>query len=226
LGCIAIDVLGPTSGLFSWVHFLRKTVHFSGKCSHHRANNVERIVIDGGEIEIVRKAARTSSASGEMGEGGDTLKVYRAPLPAPQLRARKEIVVPGEPTPRRVNHGLILAIARAKTWMQGFRDGRYQDIAEIAQRFKLNDAHVRRLLRFGYLAPDIVEAVVEGRQPHALTVRRLLQGDSMRMGRSAQGIRIRRLPLSGTVLVRRVIKSAIPRSCCKGIRPNMVCGAR
>jgi hypothetical protein len=35
------------------------------------------------------------------------------------------------PTPRRVNHGLILAIARAKTWMQGLRDGRYQDTAEI-----------------------------------------------------------------------------------------------
>ena len=83
-------------------------------------DNVERIVVDGGEIEIVRKAARTSSASGETGEGGDTLKVYRAPLPAPQLRARKEIVVAGEPTPQRVNYGLILAIARAKTWTQGF----------------------------------------------------------------------------------------------------------
>jgi hypothetical protein len=111
-----------------------------------------------------------------MGDGSDTPRIYRAPLPAPQLRARKEIVVPGEPTPRRVNHGLILAIARAKTWMQGLRDGRYQDTAKIAQRFKLNDAHVRRLLRFGYLAPDVVEAIVEGRQPRALTVRQLLQG--------------------------------------------------
>jgi hypothetical protein len=80
-----------------------------------------------------------------------------------------------EPTPRRVNHGLILAIARAKTWMQGFLDGD-TTTPPIAQRFKLNDAHVRRLLRFGYLAPDIVEAIVEGRQPRALTVRRLLQG--------------------------------------------------
>ena len=139
-------------------------------------DNIERIVVGRGEIEIVWKATRASSASGETGNGCDTPKVYRAPLPAPQLRARKEIVVPGEPTPRRVNHGLILAIARAKIWMQGLRDGRYQDTAKIAQRFKLNDAHVRRLLRFGYLAPDVVEAIVEGRQPRALTVRQLLQG--------------------------------------------------
>jgi site-specific DNA recombinase len=139
-------------------------------------DNIERIVVGRGEIEIVWKATRTSSASGETGDGCDTPNVYRAPLPAPQLRPRKETVVPGEPTPRRVNHGLILAIARAKTWMQGLRDGRYQDTAKIAQRFKLNDAHVRRLLRFGYLAPDVVEAIVEGRQPRALTVRQLLQG--------------------------------------------------
>ena len=71
-------------------------------------DNIERIVVGRDEIEIVWKATRTSSASGETGDGCDTPKVYRAPLPAPQPRARKEIVVPGEPTPRRVNHGLIL----------------------------------------------------------------------------------------------------------------------
>jgi hypothetical protein len=92
-------------------------------------------------------------------------------VPAPQPRARKEIIIPGEPTARRVNHGLILAIARAKRWMQGLCDGTYHDTDEIARHFKLNDAHV-----FGYLAPDIIEAIVEGRQPRALTVRRLLKG--------------------------------------------------
>jgi hypothetical protein len=35
---------------------------------------------------------------------------------------------------------------------------------------------VRRLLRFAYLAPDIVEAIAEGRQPRTLTVKLLLQG--------------------------------------------------
>jgi hypothetical protein len=40
----------------------------------------------------------------------------------------------------------------------------------------LSDPHVRRLLRFACLAPDIVAAIVEGRQPRTLTVKRLLQG--------------------------------------------------
>ena len=188
-------------------------------------DNVERIVVDGGEIEIVRKAARTSSASGETGEGGDTLKVYRATLPAPQLRARKEIVVPGEPTPRRVNHGLILAIARAKTWMQGFLDGD----TTTPPRSPNGSSSTTRMSAgcCGLAIWPLISSNHRGGAPAPCPdSQAAATGDSMRMGRSAQGIRIRRLTLSGTVLVRRVIKSAIPRSCCKGIRPNMVCRAR
>jgi hypothetical protein len=56
------------------------------------------------------------------------------------------------------------------------QQGEYADTAEIAQRHGLSEPHVRRLLRFAYLAPDIVEAIVEGRQPRTLTVKLLLQG--------------------------------------------------
>src|SRR5262245_34739494 len=61
---------------------------------------------------------------------------------------------------RRVNHGLILAIARAKTWMQGFLDGRY---------------HVRRVIRSTQLprgeSPDYGRpgAVNPPDQPHDIT---------------------------------------------------------
>jgi hypothetical protein len=40
----------------------------------------------------------------------------------------------------------------------------------------LSDAYVRRVLRFAYLAPDLAEAIVEGRQPRTLTVKQLLRG--------------------------------------------------
>ena len=51
--------------------------------------------------------------------------------------------------------------------MRDLRSGKYADTTEIAQQFELNDAHVRRILRFGYLAPDIVEAIVEDTRAYA-----------------------------------------------------------
>jgi DNA invertase Pin-like site-specific DNA recombinase len=139
-------------------------------------DTIERVVVQGDELQIVRKPAAGSAAATQAGDDGP--QVHRAPLPAPRPRARKEIIFPGgqNSSPRRVNHALILAIARAKSSMRDLRSGRYADTAEISQQFQLNKAHVGRLTRFGYLAPDIVEAIIEGRQPRSMTVKRLLRG--------------------------------------------------
>jgi site-specific DNA recombinase len=130
---------------------------------------VERVIVQSGHIQIVRKPASTDDVEP---------RVHVVPLPAPRPRARKEIIVPGgrDSGPRRLNHALILAIARARSWMQDLRGGKYADTTEIARQFQLNDAYVRRLLRFAYLAPDIVEAIVQGHQPRSMTIKRLLQG--------------------------------------------------
>ena len=63
-------------------------------------------------------------------------------------------------------------------WIRDLRSGKYADTEQIARHFKLNDAHVRRLLRFCYLAPDIVEAIVEGRQPRCIDRQAVTQRNS------------------------------------------------
>jgi len=60
--------------------------------------------------------------------------------------------------------------------MRALRQGECADTADIARRFGFSDPHVRRILRFAYLAPDMVEAIVEGRQPRSLAVKLLLRG--------------------------------------------------
>jgi DNA invertase Pin-like site-specific DNA recombinase len=136
---------------------------------------LERVILGNNKVQIIQKKP---AASSESGEDEAPPKIFTVPLRGPRARAHKEIIIPGgrDRAPRHVNHALVLAIARAKTWMHDLRAGNYADTMEIARCFKLNDAHVRRLLRFGYLAPDILEAIVEGRQPRSLTVKRLLQG--------------------------------------------------
>ena len=88
-------------------------------------DTVERAVIGNSEIQIIRKAATACLSSDKSDEDSDAPKIYTAPLPAPRPRARKEIIIPGGPerAPRRINYALVLAIARAKTWMQELRSG-------------------------------------------------------------------------------------------------------
>ncbi len=142
--------------------------------------SVDRIVVHDHEIEIVLKTkvgdSETSFIDGD--DGGSGRMILKVPLPSPRVRERREIILPGGTgtEPRRLDQALILALARARPWMRALRHGEYANTAEIAQRFGLSDPHVRRLLRFAYLAPAIVEAIVEGRQPRSLTVNRLLRG--------------------------------------------------
>jgi len=138
-------------------------------------STVDRIVIHHDDIEITLKVTEQNGITD--GES-QNLKTLRLALPTSCPRARKEILVPGNSgtQPRRIDQALILALARATSWMRSLRQGELANTNEIAQRFGLGDAHVRRLLRFAYLAPDIVEAIIEGRQPRSLTVKRLLRG--------------------------------------------------
>jgi hypothetical protein len=48
------------------------------------------------------------------------------------------------------------------------KNGTHATIAEIAAVAKINESHVGRVLRLTLLAPDIIEAILSGRQPAEL----------------------------------------------------------
>jgi hypothetical protein len=60
---------------------------------------------------------------------------------------------------------LLKALARAFRWKRMLGDGRYASVSEIARTEKLDRTYVGDVLRLTLLAPEIVEAIVEGRQP-------------------------------------------------------------
>jgi len=47
-------------------------------------------------------------------------------------------------------------------------------VADVAREEGLNKSHVSRLVRLAFLAPDIITAVLEGRQPVTLTANKLM----------------------------------------------------
>ena len=53
--------------------------------------------------------------------------------------------------------------------------GVHGTVDEIARAEDINPSYVSRILRLTLLAPDIVDAILDGRQPSALTLARLMK---------------------------------------------------
>ena len=72
-----------------------------------------------------------------------------------------------------VDLALLKAVARAHRWFDQISSGQASSLAAIAAREGLSVRYVGRLIRLAFLAPDIVESIVEGRQPPTLTAEAL-----------------------------------------------------
>ena len=64
----------------------------------------------------------------------------------------------------RIDNTLVRALARAHRWNKLLESGRYSSAAELAVSKKINPSYVSRVLRLTLLAPDLIKAIVEGRQ--------------------------------------------------------------
>jgi hypothetical protein len=71
---------------------------------------------------------------------------------------------------------LVKALARAFRWRRMMEAGRYETIDELAAAEKINSSYVSRLLRLTLLAPAIVEAILDGRQPEGMMLPALMKG--------------------------------------------------
>ena len=75
----------------------------------------------------------------------------------------------------RVDNTMIKALARAFRWRKLLETGVFATIDEIAAAEKINASYVSRVLRLTLLAPDIVEAILDGRQPVEMTLSALMR---------------------------------------------------
>jgi hypothetical protein len=89
---------------------------------------------------------------------------------------RKEMQLPeGAAQPRRTDNSLVKALARAFRWKRMLESGEFTTIAELAEREGIAPSYMTRVLRLTMLAPDIVEAILDGRQGPEVTLARVLE---------------------------------------------------
>ena len=104
----------------------------------------------------------------------------RVPLAIRRRPGRKTVVMPVQAgaevaVPTRAYPALVKALARAHRWQRMLDEVRYASISEMAAAEKIDRGYLGRVLRLTLLAPDIVEAILDGRQPAELALPSLLE---------------------------------------------------
>ncbi len=77
-------------------------------------------------------------------------------------------------TARKPIPSLVQAVVRGRHWFEQIVQGEATGGRAIGKLENLDERYVSRILPCAFLAPDIVEAIVDGRQPEDLTLDKLL----------------------------------------------------
>jgi hypothetical protein len=112
----------------------------------------------------------------------DTLTI-RIPMRLPRRGGRKLNMTPeGVAAPPRKpsrDETLVKALVRAHRWRGKIESGQAKSITDLAEQEGVTDAYVCRLLPLTCLAPDIVEAILDGRQPKGMRLAEMLGNGSL-----------------------------------------------
>jgi len=113
-----------------------------------------------------------------IAEGENIL--IRIPMRFKKRGGRKEIIAPeglesAFPTAAPVQEPIVTALARARRWQQTLDAGEVASVTELAERLNVDRSYAARILRLNLLAPDIVEAILAGREPSGLSLANLTQ---------------------------------------------------
>jgi hypothetical protein len=100
----------------------------------------------------------------------------RVPFRLAKRGGRKEMRLPeGIAPPRRPDDALVKALARAFRWKRMLESGEFATIADLAAREGIAPSYMTRVLRLTLLAPNIVEAILDGKQGPEVSLAQVLE---------------------------------------------------
>jgi site-specific DNA recombinase len=153
-------------------------------------HHIERIIIRNKTIEVLLRGDDLKSATEEMGTkdaekhdpGDPELVTLALPWSAPASIAVKGILhepkAPREMTPA-ARDTLLIAIAKARSWIDDLVSGKAASFAEIAEREGKVERHIRFLAPLAFVSPRLIEAIATGDAQANLTASTLAKGLSL-----------------------------------------------
>jgi len=143
---------------------------------------IERIEVRVDQIDIRFRPARLGAlldGAATPSQGVNDEETELLSVPVRLRRAGREIrmVIDGSDpfAAAKPDARLIKLLLRARRFNATLADGDGVPFVVLAQREEVSRSYFTRLLRLSYLAPDITQAILDGRQPPDLTAEKLLE---------------------------------------------------
>jgi hypothetical protein len=75
----------------------------------------------------------------------------------------------------KIDDTVLKILVKAHRWRRRIESGVAASVTDLAEQEKVTVPYVSKILAFTCLAPDIVAAILDGRQPRGLSANRMLQ---------------------------------------------------
>ena len=112
--------------------------------------------------------------------GTGNLQIH-IPMHIRRMRGRKMIFAPqaldgdGPDGPSEVQAAVVQALGRAFSWSDAIERGEFRSISDLARNLDVDNSYVVRILKLTTLAPDIIEAILNGEEPSGLSLAQLIR---------------------------------------------------
>ncbi len=148
----------------------------------HLQSILTRVTIDPDMLGLLINRHALGTTLGISGENQVDISDHEYRVPAKFITRSgqmKLIIRPADESEGGIDETLIRSVARAHAWFEQLQAGQVHSIQEIANLENLSASYVMKYLRLAFLAPDIVEIILKGRQPPGTSVKKLINGKQL-----------------------------------------------
>lgn len=155
-------------------HYIPSALNVAGKIEHD-ADLIDRFVQ---RVELMQTGIRLTLSLAslmvpEMDSKSITI-VRDIPMQMKRRGAEMRLIIGGV-GPTKVDQTLLKTSVRAHKWFNDLVSGRVRNMAEIALKESVDKSYVSRVMALAFLAPDITESIITGRQPADLSAEKLIR---------------------------------------------------
>ena len=144
--------------------------------------SLRKVVVGHNRIQLLFSVASTRAVLGIARPSGiwptngpeDGEFAVVVPFTTARRGRQMKLVLPGAGNGATPNPSLVMAIVRAWDWAERLKTGEVASIAEICGAEGFTDTYVGQVLPLAFLTPELVESILSGQQPAALTAQKLI----------------------------------------------------